>query len=179
MAETAQASSSSSILYPNRTGSNRTGERRNEEEEAIRTLRANLPAEFQPSTLCRRYRTDDTLITVLEAAEPKGFALPLPDAIDVVNRHGVEVVEGAVLRTLAYMAHQPVRKPRAWLLATIHKGLAWKPHQCATYVLREWEKGLEQMEASENATHQRLAKELRLKLGGSPENVTPLARRPQ
>lgn len=95
---------------------------------------------FRPDPWCRRYYGAEDVTRLLERP-PLGIAIP--DAIDLVNRHGVSACEGAAIRTLAHAKSGSVRKPSGLLIKTLRAGWAWTSEQVQQYVDHEWDKAVE------------------------------------
>lgn len=160
------ASSSSSSNRIVRFDPVRTDEDEDEDDSAnsdgmaaLEALRAELPADWQPPGWCRRYTREEDLVDALESL----LGLAAPDAIDAVREYGLAACEGALLRTMTYLAQ--VRKPRGWYVTTLRRGLAWTTAEVELYVRREWERVVRRLEASGNPQQERVAEMLRQRAG--------------
>lgn len=112
------------------------------------------------------------MVEVLE----EELEFPWPDAVDLVNRFGVEECEGAVIKTLANASQGGVRRPRGWLVHTLRKKWGWKTEQLDRYIAQEWEKAVRRLESSPDVTYQRIGAELRELLAGGVPKIVPIRR---
>lgn len=160
--------SSSSSSSSDRVDSVRSGPVQRTSEEEEDRLR-QLPSWIRPPVI--RLHTTDAVVRVLREAP---FAVPAPDAVDMVGEYGVEAVEGAILKTLAHLPAGEIHSPRRWLFATLKKGKGWRPDQVRAYTATLLEEALARLEKSENPTERRLAGELRREWGEAPDNLLEL-----
>ena len=113
--------------------------------------------------------TEDELLGALEDL----LGLSAPAAMRAMNKWGVEACEGALLNTLTNMHDQGVRKPRAWFISTLNRGLQWKPNELRAYLRREWEKVIRRLEASEGVQEANVAKGLRSRAAWMASETAP------
>lgn len=131
-----------------------------------------IPEGFRPEKWCRRYVSEDELLAVLQDE----FEFPWPDAMDIVNRYGLEQTEGAIIKTLANRGSGGVRRPRGWLIHTLRKKWGWKAENLNKYIDHEWEKAVVRLEGSPDITYQRIGAELRQLLAGGAPKIVPIRR---
>lgn len=142
-----------------------------EEEERLYGLLDQLG--YAPEPWCRHFESQDELVTLM--GRPP-LLIALPDALDLVATHGIEAVEGALIRTMAHNRNGQVRKPGGLFVATLRgkRDLRpWDARQVTTFITAERRQAIARAERSDNVTVKNTVARL-LALQQRPENVTPL-----